>query len=85
MLDKELLDILACPETKKSLTLADENLVERINQQIKAGEVVTKMKIKVEEPIEAALLREGDNAYAYPVRNSIPVLLVEELMEIKGI
>lgn len=85
MIDNDLLNILACPETKKDLVLADADLVARINERITTGKVLTKMKVAVKEPIDQALLRVGDNDYAYPVRNNIPVLLVEELIEIKGI
>ncbi len=85
MIDDELLSLLACPETKKNLVLIDEDLVRRINDKIASGQVLTRMKGKVTEPIEGGLMREGDATSVYPVRNNIPVLLVEELIEIKDI
>ena len=35
MVDKELLNILCCPETKQDLVLADQELIDKINQLIK--------------------------------------------------
>jgi uncharacterized protein YbaR (Trm112 family) len=73
----ELLPILRCPERRVPLAVADADTVRRINERIakglqrnRAGQVVT-------EPIEAAFLREGGDV-AYPIRESIPVLIVEE-------
>ena len=35
MIDQELLDILACPETKEDVSLADQSLIDSINEKIK--------------------------------------------------
>ena len=77
MLDKELLEILACPETKEAVALAGDDVVARINARIAKGEVVNRGGEKVAERIEAALVR-NDGKFAYPVRDGIPIMLVEE-------
>ena len=77
MLDKELLEILACPETKEPVGLADEVLVARLNERIEKGELVNRGGEKVVGRIEAALVRH-DGKVAYPVRDGIPIMLVEE-------
>ncbi|MCA9406241.1 MAG: Trm112 family protein [Candidatus Omnitrophica bacterium] len=79
-MDKDLLDILACPETKKSLVLADEETVAKVNAGIEAGKIFNKEKVKVTEKIDGGLFREGDQRSLYPIRDNIPILLVEELI-----
>jgi len=77
MVDKELLEILCCPETKQDLTLLDAATVEKINQQIKAGAVKNRAGETVKEAIDAALLRE-DKKYLYAIREDIPIMLIDE-------
>jgi uncharacterized protein YbaR (Trm112 family) len=77
VIDKELLAILACPETHQPLSLADAALLERVNARIRAGGVVNVGGAAVADPLEAGLVRE-DGAVLYPIRDGIPVLLVDE-------
>lgn len=77
MIQKDLLEILACPETRQSLREAEPSLVERLNQEIAAGELTNVGGRAVGEPLEAALVRD-DGKVAYPLRQGIPVLLSEE-------
>jgi uncharacterized protein len=81
MLDQELIDILACPETKEPVRLADDDLVRRVNSAIAAGKLTNREGQAVDEPIDAGLLRE-DGKYLYPVRDDIPVMLVGEAIEV---
>lgn len=77
MIDKELLDILCCPETKQDVTLIEGDIIKKINKQIQSGEVTNRGGEKVTEPIDAGLLRE-DKAYLYPIRRDIPIMLIDE-------
>ncbi len=77
MLDTELIEILACPETKQPVHLADADLVERVNRAVAAGTLENREGHAVTEPIEAGLVRE-DGRYLYPVRDDIPVMLIDE-------
>jgi uncharacterized protein YbaR (Trm112 family) len=77
MLDKELLEILACPETKAPVSLGDPGLVEQTNAKIARGEIVNRGGEKVTERVDALLVRD-DRKVAYPVRDGIPIMLVEE-------
>ena len=76
-INQELLDILVCPETRQSLTLAEPDEVTRINQQIARGELATRQGATVTEPVGGALIR-ADRQYFYPIRDDIPIMLVEE-------
>jgi len=76
-LDKDLLDILACPETKEPVSLAEPDLVARVNAAIGAGKVTSRDGQKVERELDAALLRQ-DGKLLYPVRDGIPIMLIDE-------
>lgn len=77
MLDQSLVDILACPETQQSLMVADQELVDHVNQAIVQGQLKNRDQKKCDQQIDALLVRE-DKQYAYPVLRGIPVLIVEE-------
>lgn len=77
MLDPQLVEILACPENKTPVHMAEATVVEALNKAIAAGSVKNRGGSPVEEPIEAGLVRE-DGQWLYPVRDEIPVMLVEE-------
>ena len=81
MLDKELLEILACPETKEPVVLAESALVEQLNARIVRGELSNRGGEKVNERIDALLVR-SDRKIGYPVRDGIPIMLVEEGIEL---
>jgi uncharacterized protein YbaR (Trm112 family) len=77
MIDKLLLDILCCPETKQDLELLDERTIQKINKAINEGKVKNRGGEAVKETIDAGLLRE-DRKYFYPVREDIPIMLIDE-------
>jgi uncharacterized protein YbaR (Trm112 family) len=82
MINDELLIILCCPETQQSLSLADSSLIEKINNNIKEGKVVNKDGKIVTEALQGGLIRE-DRKCLYPIRNDIPILLVDEAIQIE--
>ncbi len=79
MLDRELLDILACPETKEAVALGSNDLVARLNALIERGALQNRGGQKVEQRIEGVLVR-ADGKFGYPVRDGFPIMLVEEAL-----
>ncbi|MBF0289153.1 MAG: hypothetical protein HQM14_15145 [SAR324 cluster bacterium] len=77
MIDQELLNILACPETKETVSLVEKELIEKINKKIKEGNLLNRNKEPVKENIDGGLMR-ADKKYLYPIREDIPVMLIEE-------
>lgn len=84
MMDDILLSLLSCPKTKKNLVLADDRLIAKVNTAISEGKILNAQKEKVTEAIDGGLFREGDHSAIYPIRQGIPVLLVEELINISS-
>lgn len=76
-IDKELLDLLVCPDSREKLRMAEDELVERLNKQVEAGTLRNRGGERVEQALQAALLRV-DEKIAYPVIEDIPNLLVDE-------
>jgi len=83
-IDEELVKILACPDTKEPVALAPAALVERVNERIRSGALENAGGRKVTEPIDAGLLR-SDGKILYPVRDDIPVMLVEEGIPVENL
>lgn len=75
--DAELLEILACPEDKTPVRLAEPEELEALNERIRAGEVKNRGGEEVTEEVPEGLIRE-DGKYLYPVRDDIPIMLIEE-------
>ncbi len=77
MVDPELLQILVCPETRQPVRPAEADILTRLNSAIEAGSVVNQGGQEVREPIEEGLVRE-DGKVLYPVREEIPIMLIDE-------
>lgn len=76
MIDKELLEILVCPETGEPLEEAGREIVERLNELVELGTLVDRSGERVSEKIDGGLICRGGE-YVYPVRENIPILLIE--------
>ena len=83
MIDQALLDILACPETKEAVRLAADSVIEDVNGMIEAGTLVNRGGEKVTEPIDGGLIR-ADGKYLYPIREEIPIMLLDEAIPLSG-
>ncbi len=78
---EELLEILVCPETKQPVKPAPEDLIRRLAEDIEAGKVRNRGGEKVSQPLAEGLVRE-DGKVIYPVDDGIPVMLIEESIEL---
>ena len=83
-IDKDLLAILCCPDTKQDVSLADEALVAKLNEAVSRGQLKNKASKPVTEPLDGGLIR-NDRKMLYPIRDDIPVMLIEEGIPLEGI
>ncbi|TVP76838.1 MAG: hypothetical protein EA352_04920 [Gemmatimonadales bacterium] len=77
MVDPELLDLLVCPETKEPVRLMEPEELAEVNRSIAEHKLKTRGGDEVREPLEGALVRQ-DGAVLYPVRDDIPVMLIDQ-------
>ena len=77
MVHPELLKILVCPENKTPVSLAADELVARINAAVEARTLKNRGGAVVETRIDGGLVRE-DKVYLYPIRDDIPIMLIDE-------
>lgn len=84
MISHELLSILACPESKQKLFIAKDETVTELNGLIPLEKITTVEGAPVKGEVETLLIRE-DTTVGYPVREGIPVLLIEEGIILSGL
>ncbi len=77
----ELLEILVCPETKQPVRLAGDDVLAKLNAEIETGKLRNRGGEPVGKRVEEALIRE-DGKILYIVDDSIPVMLIEESIEV---
>ena len=83
-LDPDLLDILVCPESRQPVAMAGADLLARLNAAIESGDTVNRGGEPVGDPVTEGLLRE-DRQVLYPVREGIPIMLIDESIEVSGL
>jgi uncharacterized protein YbaR (Trm112 family) len=83
-MDKQLLEILVCPVTGLSLSLAAADDIEAVNTAIEAGTAEHADGNPVTERV-AALLITRDRTTGYRVDDGIPVMLPERGITLSGL
>ena len=82
MVDQSLLEILVCPETKQPLSVADADLLAQLNDAIRKGGVTNRGGQRVSAPLAEGLVRQ-DGSVIYPVRDDIPIMLIDESISLQ--
>ncbi len=82
MVDKELLEILVCPDNLTPVRLAASGELDALNARIRAGSVKTRGGQDVTTEVKEGLIR-ADGQYLYVVDNDIPVMLIDEAIPLK--
>ena len=81
MIDPEFVKILVCPANRTPVRVASDEEISDLNQKIEEGSLQNIGGRKVNDQLDSGLIREaGDRLY--PVRNNIPVMLVEEAIQL---
>ena len=80
-IDQELLDILVCPENRTPVSMADTVVLDRLNAAIEGGAVENLGGDAVTEPVAEGLVRE-DGRILYAIRDGIPVMLIDESIDL---
>lgn len=76
-LDTRLLDIIVCPATHQPLRKMPDATLARVNQKIDAGSLRYADDTPVTESLQEALVTDDDRL-AYPVRDDMPILIVDQ-------
>ena len=79
MIHPDLLENLRCPETKQRLRLAEQQVIDSLNNIIARGELKNRAGNRVSDKIESGLVRE-DGKYLYPIRRNLPIMLIDEAL-----
>lgn len=82
-LDKDLLAILCCPDTKQEVRLAENSLIAKLNEAVISGQLKNRANQPVTELLDGGLIR-SDRKMLYPIREDIPVMLIEEGIPLEG-
>jgi uncharacterized protein YbaR (Trm112 family) len=83
MVHPDLLELLVCPEDKSPLHLAEAPLLAKLNDRIRTGGVKNRAGAAVTEDVQEGLVR-ADGKYLYPVRDDIPIMLIDEAIPLEG-
>lgn len=81
MIAPELLEVLCCPADRTAVRLATAAELEALNARIAKG-IANNGGAPVGEKLEAAIIRV-DGTFAYPVREEIPVMLIDEAIPLR--
>lgn len=77
-------DILVCPESHQKLHEAPDSLIAELNKLVAAKELKNRSGHVIKDVMESGLVRE-DRKLFYPVRDGIPVMLLDEAVVLEAL
>ena len=80
-IDENLLEILRCPETHQPVKPAGEDMINTINDRIKAGAQKNRQGDALSKLITEGLVRE-DGQCLYVIDDGIPNMLIDERIDL---
>jgi len=80
-MNQDLVKILCCPETKQKVEYAEKDVIRELNRKITAKQLKNRGGSLLTEKIDDGLIRE-DKKYLYPIKNDIPIMLINEAIEL---
>ena len=80
-ISEELLEILVCPETKQPVQPASADQLAALNTRVREGTLRNRGGDPVDDELHEGLVRE-DGTVLYPVDDGIPVMLIEESIQL---
>ena len=76
-IDAELLRMLRCPKEGCVLAMADESLIQELNERIEASDLRDAQDQLIRQPLQAGLVTQTGTRL-YPIRGGIPTLIADE-------
>ena len=76
------IELLRCPISAQTMKAAPENVVRALQERQRAGELRNRGG-ELAEPFEDGLLT-ADEAWFFPIRSGIPVMLANEAVAMQG-
>jgi uncharacterized protein YbaR (Trm112 family) len=76
------IELLRCPISAQTMKAAPENVVRTLQERQRSGELRTRGG-ELAEPFEDGLLT-ADEAWFFPIRRGIPVMLASEAISAAG-
>lgn len=83
-LDKRLLDILCCPDSKQPVSLLGSRQLATLNDSLARGGLKLIDGSPASGPLEAGLLTH-DAQRVYRIEDGIPVMLVDQAIDVRSV
>jgi len=80
-MDKQLLEILRCPQDQSPVSVAESQMIANLNDAIRRGNVRNIGGQRLQHPIDGGLVRQRGDVL-YPIQEGIPVMLPDEGVEL---